>query len=261
MAFRTLECFSKKIPKVKILLIPLFTVLFLFCKAGTKDSLEYRVFDLIYCQEYASADSLLRKAKPAIDPIYFAVLHLDLKYWQHITGTSEPNYKAFENILSSYEQDNSRSHNNQVKLLIASSYKLRYELKRFKLFDAINTRKKTLILFDQLKTETTELKAEEEALLDLYSALISYFNYFLKPFFINGKKKEMAIALQEMTALSKSINPITSTLASYFVGKILLRYEKQAENARGHLVFLCNRYPENMRFKELLLDCEDQMSR
>ncbi|MFV0592288.1 MAG: hypothetical protein ACK5M7_12950 [Draconibacterium sp.] len=224
-------------------------------QTSAQDNLINHIFDLIYSQHYDSATVLLARNNMKIDGYYRAVLEIDLSYWENVTGTDDPDYEAFEITLNKYNIVSATTFHEKAIRLITLSYQLRYELKRFKIFNAISTRKKTLTLFNELKNSASVLNPGQRELFQLYSALILYFDNYLRPFFANGKDENMLVALSKMEKLSTSAAPITSTLSSYFLGKIYLNYEKQAEKGALHFKALTGRYPENQKFKELYNEC------
>ncbi|RIJ48589.1 hypothetical protein D1614_08615 [Maribellus luteus] len=220
-----------------------------------QDDLNNRIFRLTYNQHYDSATVLLTSNQPIIDAYYYAVLDIDLSYWKNVTGTDTPNYPAFEQTLTKYNLRSVETFDQKAIQLIMLSYQLRYQLKRYRVFDAILTRKKTLILFNELKDRSTLLTSDQQELFRLYSALILYFDNYLKPFFIANKKENRIAALTEMEKLTHSENNITATLSTYFVGKIYLDYEKEFRKGAQHFQTLSADYPANNRFKKLYEDC------
>ncbi len=233
----------------------LFLLLLIPLQPKAQDDLTNRIFRLTYNQHYDSATVLLTSNQPIIDAYYYAVLDIDLSYWKNVTGTDAPYYPAFEQTLTKYNLRSVETFDQKAIQLIMLSYQLRYQLKRYRVFDAILTRKKTLILFNELKDRSTLLTSDQQELFRLYSALILYFDNYLKPFFIANKNENRIAALTEMEKLTHSENNITATLSTYFVGKIYLDYEKELTKGAQHFKTLCTRYPANNRFKKLYEDC------
>ena len=238
--------------------VPLLLFLSSSAFASTKDSIVECIFNEVYHQHYTQAEKILRSNQNNIDSIFFAVLSIDLSYWKNITGTDTPDYPAFETDLLQLSPSNPTSSTLQAIRLVTLSYQLRYELKRFKLIKAISTRQETKALFSSLKTNE-ELPPEHLELYQLYSALFQYFDNYLKPFFVSGKKENCSEALATMTGLYKSENRITKTLVAYFLGKTWLKYENNPENAVDYFQWLHKIYPENMKFMELLNECNKQL--
>ena len=237
-------------------------LLFLFissqCFSSTQDSLVERIFNEMYNQHYSRAEEMLRTNKDDIDSIFFAVLSVDMSYWKNVTGTDTPDYPAFEQDLQQLSPTNPTSSTQQAIQLVTLSYQLRYELKRFKLIKAISTRQETKALFNALKPNEA-LPPEQQELHCLYSALFQYFDNYLKPFFVSDKTKNCSEALTAMAGLYQSESRITKTLVAYFLGKTWLKYENDPTNAVGYFQWLHKNFPENIKFKELLDECNKQL--
>lgn len=223
-----------------------------------QNSLEESIFKAIYNQNYQHAETLLRSNRTDIDSIHYCVFTLDLSYWKNVTGTETPNYQVFEHDLQSLYPNTVQSEKQQIIQLITLSYKLRYELKRYKLLKAISTRQKTKALFTSLKTNK-ELPPELQELYQLYSALFQYFDNYLKPFFVSEKKENCIEALATMTCLYQSENQITKTLVAYFLGKTWLKYEDDPKNAVAYFQWLHKNYPKNERFEAFIETCKKQL--
>ena len=233
----------------------LFLLLLVPLQLKAQDDLTNRIFKLSYNQKYDSATVLLSSNQSLIDAYYYAVLDIDLSYWKNVTGTDTPDYPAFEQTLTKYNLSLVETFDQKAIQLITLSYQLRYQLKRYRVFDAISTRKKTLTPFNELKDRSTLLTSDQQELFRLYSALILYFDNYLKPFFIANKKENRIAALTEMEKLTDSANNITATLSAYFVGKIYMDYEKEFRKGAQHFKTLSADYPANDRFKKLYEDC------
>ncbi|MCY1721768.1 hypothetical protein OU798_15545 [Prolixibacteraceae bacterium Z1-6] len=236
-----------------------FLILAIAGKASEKDSLVNRIFNLAYNQQYEAAETLLQKNKTNIDALYFAVLEIDMSYWKNVTGTHDPNYKAFENTLSLYETESPETFNQKGIQLIQLSYKLRYELKRFKLIDAVFTHNKTTTLFGQLKTDSEMQNVGDPELFQLYNAMFLYFSNYLKPFGGKSKKESCKQALQEIESLANSENLVTKTIASYSLGRTYLKYEDAPEKGISYFRILAELYPGNKKFPELIGECEEKL--
>lgn len=235
-------------------------LLFCFGFANSQNNPVEQIFTAIYNQNYQLADSLLLENRSDIDPFYFTVLEIDLSYWKNVTGTTNPDYKAFEFTLQQYQSQSTETHHQKVIQLISLSYQLRYELKRFKIFDAISTRKKTKVLFSELKKYHEQLPEEHHELFELYNSLFLYFDNYLKPFFISDKKENCSTALATMQQLTQSDNKLTKTLTYYFLGKTLLKYEKKPQKAISYFQWLTINYPNNKSFSNLLQKCKNQLN-
>jgi len=242
---------------MRFLFANIFFAFVFYQSAGGQNQAAQAVFELIYNQDYHKAEELLRDQKDSIGPLYSAVLEIDLSYWKNVTGTDDPDYKAFENTLDAYDSKPSETESETVTELIIMSYRLRYQLKRYQLLRAISTRRKTVELFDGFKSQSNKLDGDQLQLFKLYNALIVYFDNYLKPFFAGDKRSEMNEAIAEMEQLTRSNHIIIRTLSSYFAGKVFLNYEKQPQKAAMHFEWLKARYPENKKFSELLIECSD----
>ena len=260
MAFPTTKCCLKNKPIKQMRKITFLFLLFLAGQsfADQQDSIVERIFNEMYNQHYFRAEEMLRTNQNNIDSVFFAVLSVDMSYWKNVTGTNTPDYKTFETDLQQLSPANPVSTTQQAIRLVTLSYQLRYELKRFKLIKAISTRQETKALFTSLKT-SEELPAGQQELYQLYSALFQYFDNYLKPFFVSGKKENCNDALNKMARLYQSESRITKTLVAYFLGKTWLKYENNPKNAVGYFLWLHKNYPENQKFEELLAECNNQL--
>lgn len=227
--------------------------------ASESDSLVNRIFNLTYNQEYDLAGSILQANKENIDKIHFTVLEIDMSYWKNVTGTNNPDYKAFEATQQNYNTETTSTFEQKTIQLITLSYQLRYELKRYKFFSAISTHKKTKTVFDELKTNTRTQEFEQQELLQLYNSMFSYFDNYLNPFGGKAKKSISEEALLNMEELANSDQEMVKTLASYFVAKTYLKYEKVPEKGIPYFQYLCKKYPDNLKFTELLNECKNKL--
>jgi len=246
---------------MRILLVHILFVFVFIQSAKGQSKAALEVFKLIYDQKYNKAEELLHGQKDSIDPLYFVVLEIDLSYWKNVTGTDDPDYKAFESTLDRYNSELTETHTEPVAQLIILSYQLRYQLKRYQLLRAISSRKKTIERYTRLKSRSNKLSGDQQQLFRLYNALILYFDNYLKPFFAGDKHSRMNEAMAEMEQLTRSDQIIVQTLSSYFAGKIYLNYEKQPKKGAMHFKRLTGEYPENKKFGELLLECIEKQEK
>lgn len=228
--------------------------------AAQQDSISEQIFEEIYNSHYSSAKALLEENRAEIDPFFRTVLEIDLAYWQHITGTNTQNYAAFEHTLLQFGIQNPQSFYEKTTALISLSYQLRYELKRYRVFNALSTRKKTKLLFDELKQHTKKLPPNHQDMFLLYNALFQYFDNYLNLFSAKSKKENCKEALKAMESLTHSEQKHTVTLSRYFLGKTYLKYERNPEKAITYFRWLKTNYPDNKKFDELLQDCQDQLN-
>ncbi len=229
-------------------------------KAATQDSLTNQIFNLAYNMEYEQAEKLLGENKNNIDSFYFAVLEIDMSYWKNVTGTDKPNYGAFEITLDKHTLEQAQTFNQKGIQLIQLSYQLRYELKRFKLFSAISSHKKTKVIFNELKNNPQMQTIDNPDLFELYNSMFLYFSNYIKPF--GGKSKDVncKLAIATMENLAKSEKLMTRTLSAYFLGRTYLKYENTPELGIVHFKTLSKIYPGNTKFPELLTECEEKVN-
>lgn len=240
----------------ELYLIMIFLLTGLSSKAG--EDIAHRTFKLIYNQQYDSAHYLLNENKDQLDRFYYTVLDIDLSYWENVTGTDQPHYANFEDTLQKYNSKDPESCEEQVVSLVVLSYQLRYELKRYRIFSAIQTRKKTLALYTELKNNPPAFDKEQKEVFQLYNALIVYFNHYLGSFFSKSSQNEIQAAISEMEILSHSEFDMVKTLCSYFLGKTYLQYEKEPEKGIRLFTYLSENYPNNQRFPEYLSECREK---
>ncbi len=236
----------------------LFSIILLFTGVSAKagDDLSLQIFRQIYNQQYDSARILLNENEP--DRFYRTVLEIDLSYWENVTGTDKPDYPAFEKTLQKYDSYASGSQEDKVVSLVVLSYQLRYEFKRRSLFSALQTRKKTLELYDELKQSEIKLNKNQAEIFDLYNALLLYFNHYPGKYLSKKSRQQTQTTLEKMEFLTHSKSEMTKTLSSYFLGKIYLQYEKEAEKGIRLFEYLSRQYPHNSKFPEYLEACSEE---
>lgn len=240
-----------------IFLISLVT-LALNSTASKQDSLVNLIFNLAYNMNYEQAEILLNENKNNIDEFYFAVLEIDMSYWENVTGTDNTNHKAFETTLKKYSIEEAVNFNQKGIQLIELSYQLRYELKRFKLFSAISTHKKTKLLFDEIKQDPRIQTSANPELFELYNSMFLYFSNYLKPFGGKSADKKCQQAIDTMKTLANSDRLMTKTLASYILGRTYIKYENKPERGIPYFQFLSDYFPGNTKFPELLIECQNK---
>lgn len=233
---------------------PFFLLIFLLLGSviRAQQEIPLRVFRLIYNQQYDSAHVLLEENKSKLDVFYYTVLEIDLSYWENVTGTNSPNYSAFENTLQKYELKNPVNERKKIISLIDLSYQLRYDFKRYHLISALQTRKRTIALYKELKNKANISDRNQTEIFELYNALILYFNQYPSKYFSRSSRDEMQTAIQVMEILSQSDAEMVKTLSAYFLGKIYLQYEKEPQKAVRLFKYLAETYPHNQKFPESL---------
>lgn len=225
--------------------------------AAHPDDMINRIFNLAYNMNYQEAEVLLTKNTHNIDAFYLAVLKIDMSYWKNVTGTNKPNYEEFENTLEKFKFEQTASFEQRGIKLIRLSYQLRYELKRYRIFSAISTHKKTKLLFDELKQNPQLSNNIDNELFELYNAMFLYFSNYLKPFGGKSKEQNCQQAITQMKHLAGSEQIMTKTLASYFLGKTFLKYENTPEQGITYFSYLSKTYKGNTKFPQLLKDCRN----
>lgn len=235
----------------------LFFSLLLFCRIGnSNENLSVKIFELIYNSHFHEAADLLQASKENLDPFQFTILEIDLSYWKNILASESPDFEAFENTIQKYHLQQAETQDQKVSQLIFLSYKLRYELKRYKFHKALATQRKTKNLYEDLKNNETINTELQQNLLVIYGALIEYFdNYWVR--FLNKKKRQNSLkALNKIDEHCSSEYKSVSTLATYLTGKIYLKYENKPEHAQSYFHVLKENYPDNSVFIELYQECE-----
>lgn len=236
-------------------------LLFAFAgKAAKQDSLVNQIFNLAYNMQYQEAERLLKENKNNIDSFYFAVLEIDMSYWKNVTGTKQPNYDAFEITLEKYTHEQAFTFKQKGIQLIQLSYQLRYELKRFQLFSAISSHKKTKVIFYELKDIPQLQHLDNADLFELYSSMFLYFSNYIKPFGGKSKAVNCKLAIASMENLAKSNRLMTRTISAYFLGRTYLKYENTPKLGIVHFKNLSKMYPGNTKFPELLKECEEKVN-
>ena len=237
----------------------LFFSLLLFCRIGnSNENLSSKIFELIYNNQFHEAANLLEANKDNLDNFQYTILEIDLSYWKNILASKPADFEAFENTIKKYHLQETTTQDQKITQLIFLSYKLRYELKRYKFHKALATQHKTKIIYEDLKNANTIHTELQQNLLVIYGALIEYFdNYWMR--FINKKKKQNSLqALQKIDQFSTSEYKSVSTLAAYLTGKIYLKYENKPEHAKSYFQVLKINYPNNCVFIELFQECESK---
>jgi hypothetical protein len=234
--------------------IYLFAALFLFVirQGSAQDTVSNRIFNLVYNMEYLEAKKILHAEKASIDKLTYAVLEIDLSYWENVTGTNTPNYDAFEKTLGKYAVNTYNGFEQKGIQLICLSYQLRYQLKRYKFIDALLTYKKTKVLYEELKHIPKIKSFDNPDLFEIYNSMFLYFSNYLKPFGREERLLQSKNAILKMEELAKSGRPMSQTLCSYFLGKTYLKYEKEPAKAIPYFKALLQKYPNNSMFTKLL---------
>jgi len=239
--------------KVLLFILIIFSACY---QSQANDDISLQIFRLIYNQQYDSAHIVLQENKNHLDRFYSTVVEIDLSYWEHVTGTNNPDYTAFENTLDKYDLKEPITQEEKIISLIVLSYQLRYDFKRYHFVSALQTRKHTMILYNELKNSETALNQSQVEVFRLYHALIQYFNHYPKKYFSDNSRTEMQTAIREMEPLTKSSFEMVKTLSSYFLGKIFLQYEKEPGKSIELFSYLIKEYPLNQKFPEYLEECE-----
>lgn len=230
--------------------------LFVARQGIAQETVSNRIFNLVYNMEYLEAKKMLHAEKASIDKLTYSVLEIDLSYWENVTGTNNPNYDAFEKTLKKYSIDTLYGVEKKGIQLIYLSYKLRYELKRYKFIDALFTHKKTKVLYDELKHIPKNKSFDNPDLYEIYNSMFLYFSNYLKPFGGEERILQSKSAISKMEELTKSGRPMSQAFSNYFLGKTYLKYEKEPAKAIPYFKTLLQKYPNNSMFTKLLEECK-----
>lgn len=210
-----------------------------------------QIFTLIYNQEFKEAEKLLNDGQNQMDVFYKRILTLDLYWWQYSLSRSREDAKNFKNILEEFGTANKDATEERINELIRMSYEMRYELKRYNLISAIIIRSDVSRQIELLKSENINIPAEQLKLFDLYLALFNYFNNAINPFSIESKSSKLSASLLLLEKYSHEDDLIVSTIAHYFLGRILIKVDNSPEKGRIHFKVLAKRFPQNFLFRDI----------
>jgi hypothetical protein len=210
-----------------------------------------QIFTLIYNQEFNKAEKLLNTEQDHLDSFYSRILKLDLYWWKYSLSRSKEDANVFKDVLEDFDAATQNTKEERINELIRLSYKMRYELKKYNLISVILIRSDVRKQIELLKSETLNIPAEQLKLFDLYLALFQYFDSAINPFSIERKSSELSASLLLLEKYTHEDDLITSTIAHYFLGRILIKVEDNSEKGREHFTVLANRFPKNSLFRDI----------
>jgi hypothetical protein len=121
----------------RILLVFVFLISFQYTGFSSEnDTTVNRIFTLIYNQQFTEAEEALNGQNSQLDPFYFNILKLDLYWWKYSLSRSKEDAVKLNEVLSEISKTPLHTSENRINKLIRSSYKMRYEIKRYNLIGA-----------------------------------------------------------------------------------------------------------------------------
>ncbi len=216
------------------------------------DSVVYRIFDLIYNQQSDAAETMLKAQQGKSNQFYLNILNIDLYWWKYSIFRTKTDARNLVEVMDHFNQAKTETVEYKINNLIESSYRLRYEIKRYNLLEAVLLRSKVRGEMEELKKEKLPLNKSELRLFQLYQTLFQYFDIALNPFFISNKQENRQKILAALEKFTRDQNPIISTMAHYFLGRIYMKMERNREKGREYFSYLAQKYPLNQFFAEQL---------
>lgn len=239
---------------VKIVLIFLFVVFspfYSFCEKN--DSLVHSVFTLIYNQNFDQAENVLYKNREGIDDFYYNMLNLDLFWWKFSMSRSKNDANKLKQILKDFYESDLNSVEDKINRLVQSSYRFRYEVKRYNLIGAMFLRSDIHKQIEDIENEKFPLTGSRFKLYELYIALFEYTDNSINPFVINSKSEASKKSISIIENFTHDDDLIVQTLAHYFLGRIYMKVERNSEKAKEQFRVLSMQFPENKYFQELAI--------
>jgi hypothetical protein len=219
--------------------------------SSENDTTVNRIFTLIYNQQFTEAENTLNSQHNQLDPYYFNILKLDLYWWKYSLSKSKEDANVLNKVLDSFSESQIKSQEARINELIRSSYKMRYEIKRYNLFGALIIRSEVRKQIEVIKQNDLSFLGDRQKLFDLYLSLFSYFDNVINPFSFGGKSEEFSKSMQTLEDYSRDNDLVLSTMAHYFLGRIYMKVEKHKEKGQAHFRILSQRFPKNTLFHEL----------
>ena len=240
-----------KVPKQ---ILPISILLCIFhsaSMANNRDSLIISVFTYTYNQQFGEADSLLSENYKELDPFYAEFLEIDLYWWKYSTSRSWADARNFISLLDKYEMNETGRETDEIKRLIRKSYLMRFERKRYNLWNVVVLRTEINQMLSELNRDKLAINEDQLKLFDMFIILFKYFEN-INPFLIRTRDQEHKNHLRELNEYAEDDNFIISTTAHYFLGRIYQKVEKEPENAKLHFEVLTRKFPGNKLFEEYL---------
>ena len=219
--------------------------------SAEENAAEKHIFSLIYNQQFSEAEKLLQTEQNQLNPFYARILDLDLHWWKYSLSRSKEDANQLKIILDNFSTETQNTQEERINELIRSSYKMRYEIKRYNFISALFIRSDVRKQIALLKSKPLNINTEQLKLFDLYLVLFQYFDNVINPFSIESKsaKHEKSLSLLEKYAQDDDL--ILSTMAHYFLGRILIKVENKPLEGEAHFKILANRFPKNTLFRDI----------
>ena len=222
------------------------------------DSIANNIFKLIYNEQYKKAEIALEQTTNQLDTFYVDILKIDLYWWEYIkTNKKEENEQLNEQITILEHSDNSPE--GKIKQVIAKSYKIRYQLKRYNIIGASIVKSDIKSLLEEIKKDKFKFTNNSLELFYIYDSLFSYFDNFINPFFLDKRRSNRRDAIETIEKFTNSDNLIAQTIAFYFLGKIYLNVENEPEKGSVCFKHLIDQYPQNSIFNTLYVECKKKI--
>ncbi len=230
-----------------------FFLIFLLPDAfpAENDTTIQQIFNLIYNQQFSEAEKALERNKTQMDPFYHNILKLDLFWWKYSLSKSKYDAKVLNEVLQEFDNTNQISREAKINKLIRSSYKMRYEIKRYNFVGAFIIRSDVRNQIENLGKEDLAFLGDKRNLFDFFLTLFDYFDENMNPFSFGSKSEKYLQSLSTLEKYSREEDLILSTMAHYFLGRIYAKVEKQPEKGQVHFKMLSERFPKNTLFGEL----------
>jgi len=236
----------------RIFVISILLLTFQVKSSSAEDTIaEEHIFSLIYNQQFNEAEKLLKSDKNQLNPFYSRILNLDLHWWKYSLSRSREDANQLKNILDNFSTETQNTQEERINELIRLSYKMRYEIKRYNFISALFIRSDVRKQIALLKSRPLNINTEQLKLFDLYLALFQYFDNVINPFSLQSKSDEHAKSLSLLEKYAQDDDLILSTMAHYFLGRILIKVENKPLEGRTHFRILANRFPQNTLFRDI----------
>jgi len=236
----------------RILLVFVFLISFQTTGfSNERDSAVNRIFTLIYNQQFIEAEEALNSQNNQLDPFYFNILKLDLYWWKYSLTRSKDDAGKLNEVLENFSETLLKNEEGRINGLICSSYKMRYEIKRYNLIGALIIRSDVREQIESFKSSDLSVLGDRQNLFDLYLSLFDYFDTSINPFSFGRQSEAYSKSLLTLEKYSHDNDLILSTMAHYFLGRIYTKAEKQPEKGHAHFKILAQRFPKNTLFQEL----------
>lgn len=218
------------------------------------DKSALQIFILIYNAQYDDAENVLLAQKTEMSTFYYQVLNLDLYWWKYIMSRSKEDADNLKLALETLNLKNFDATEQKMIHLIKTSYRFRYEVKRYNFIEAIFLRSDITEQIKEIKREGLPIKGEQLKLFDLYLALLEYSNNSINPFFSKTKSETCKLSLSKIQKYTGDEDLIVQTLAHYFLGRIYMKVENEPEKAKAQFKILSEQYPLNPYFADLAVN-------